>query len=91
MGSASTSLANGTFYVLGFTYSGSALAFYHNGAADGTASSSQTLSNFTTVGARGDGTEGFAGDIVALLVYNSVLGSTDRGTVTTYLQTKYAL
>lgn len=91
MGSETNTLTVDQFYVLGFTYSNPNLAFYKDGAADGTASSAQTLSDFNKVGEKGTEGEKYAGVICALLVYNSVLSSTDRGTVTSYLGSKYGI
>lgn len=92
MGSATTALTVGQFYVIGFTYDGTNGAFYKDGAADGTFSSVQTLNDFNGLGKGGVlGGEFYSGVICALLVYDHVLDSGDRDTVTNYLGNKYGI
>jgi hypothetical protein len=67
---------------------------YHD-SIEATYASAQDLTGFalTSVGIRADltGAAAHTGDIAEILVYDSALGSTDRGNVEAYLAAKYGL
>lgn len=94
IGQATTTIGAG-FAIIAVTYATPNVAFYLNGAADGTASSAQTFTlTSALIGAQfGVGTpqEVFGGDIAELICYDSVLSTTDRDDVFTFLNAKYAV
>lgn len=95
IGTGATTLSTSTFSVVAATYvDTTSWVVYLNGASDGSGSHAQTLTaaKTTTVGANSlFGGEDFGGDIAEVIVYDSVLGSTDRSAVTAYLGTKYGI
>lgn len=96
IGTGATTLSTSNFTIICAAYSSAtSWAIYLNGTADGSGSTAVTLtSGGVTNGVGSEGIFGgnpFDGDIAELITYSTVLGSTDRGTVTSYLQTKYAI
>lgn len=96
IGTGATTLSTSNFTIICATYSSAtSWAIYLNGTADASGSTAVTLtSGGVTNGVGAEGIFGgnpFDGDIAELITYSAVLGSTDRGTVTSYLQTKYAI
>ncbi len=81
--------------LIGVTYDGSGnYAFYKNGVGDGSGTNDQTFTagRKILIGAvRPDGTAPFNGDAFEIVVYDSVLDSTQRGNVQTYLNDKWAV
>lgn len=67
-------------------------AFFTNGAANGSGTNNQTLTASTAIYVGNRQTaENFLGDIGEIVVYDTVLGSTDRATVESYLMTKWGI
>lgn len=96
IGTGTTTLSTANFTIICATFTaGSSWAIYLNGTADGSGTTSVTLTSAgVTNGVGSDGIFGgnsFDGDIAELITYSTVLGSTDRGTVTSYLSAKYAI
>ncbi len=92
IGSSNTSLSAGTAYRVALTYSGTGdWTFYLNGSADGTGTNDQTFSTPTVRIGRNVNSEDMFGMIGEILIYNSVLSSTDRGSVDTYLSSKWGI
>jgi hypothetical protein len=92
-----TTLSTTNFSVVAVTLATGAsgsYAFYLNGTADGSGSTTETLvAGMTTLIGMGQGgtNEPFSGDIAELICYSSVLSAADRNSVTAYLGTKYGI
>jgi hypothetical protein len=93
IGVSTSALSTGTNYRLAATYSNTGVfTFYLNGTADGTGTNDQTFTASTAkVGDNRDGAESMLGLIAEILFYDSVLSAGDRGSVNSYLATKYGL
>ncbi len=92
IGSSNTSLSGGTAYRVALTYSATgAYTFYLNGTADGSGTNDQTFSASIVRIGRNINSEPMSGLIAELLIYDSVLSSTDRASVESYLSTKYSI
>lgn len=93
----STATQNGTWNITRFTKSGASATFYVNNTSQGTASYNydlQQTSNFQVgalpqLGATNNGVYLMNGDIAEILVWKSVLGSTDATATYDYLKTKW--
>lgn len=78
IGSSTTSLTNNTWYTVGVTYDGTIARFYLNGATDGTASVSHTMTNPVRYMGVRDGTSDFLDGFIAHDVfYDAVLSAGD--------------
>lgn len=73
----SSILSNGTNYILTVVASGSGVALYKNGLADGTATFTVTAPTFNAIGASGS-SERFGGLISEIRVWPSALSATNR-------------
>lgn len=84
LATSSSTVASSTWHVLAIDVTSTAYHFFKNGADAGNGSYSSTTFTGTgmTLGSP-------AGDIAEIVVYDSVLNSTNRGLVTAYLGTKY--
>lgn len=95
VGVSSTTISTANFSVLCATFAaGSSYAFYLNGAADGSGSTSETLTSgtVTVIGQNGSSSgERVTGDLAELIIYDAVLSGTDRAAVTAYLGGKYGI
>lgn len=97
LGASATTLTAGTAYVVAATFLAStSWAIYINGALDGSGSHAQALTStmnaYAYLGGAGlFGGSAFLGDLAEIFVYDTVLSSTDRGAMTTYLGDKYAI
>ncbi len=96
IGTGGTTLSSSSFSIICGTYSSAtSWAVYLNGTADGSGSTTVTLTSGGVMNGLGSdgifGGNSFDGDIAELITYSAVLGSTDRGTVTSYLQSKYGI
>jgi hypothetical protein len=95
LGTATTSLVAGTATILSSSFSDAtdAVAFYFNGAADGTATTTVTLGagSTTLIGAHPELAESLFGDIGELIVYTRLLTTTERGQVHSYLNDKWGI
>jgi len=88
-----------TFALAYFDWTNSDLTLYENGTQTGQTLSFQTSGNTENVASaemcvgavNSGGTSPFAGDIAEVIVYNSILSSTDRNLLGGYIQTKYAI
>ena len=91
----STTAPTTSTLIVGVTYDGSGnYAFYKNGAADGSGTNDQTFTadRKILIGAlRPDGLIPFNADAFELVRYDSVLDSTQRGNIHTYLNGKWAV
>jgi hypothetical protein len=78
--------------VIAVTYSATgAYAFYTNGAAGASGTNNVALvASNVQIGSDAGGLP-FVGDIAEILFYDSVLSASDRGSVTSYLGTKYGI
>lgn len=92
----STATQNGTWNITRFTKSGASAQFYINNTSQGTASYNYNLPNsrfqvgaLPQAGATNNGVYLMNGDIGEILVWKSVLGSTDATSTYDYLKTKW--
>ena len=85
------SIATTSFLVISAIFCGVTSSMYVNGTLKISGTIGLANTTGTTIGCAGGFIEPLDGDIAELLVYNSVLGSTDRGNVETFLKTKYGL
>ncbi len=88
---ATGALTNGAWTILVMTYSSLGVSgFFRNGTAIGTPTANFTSQPSTAqIGSRNSGTEGYADDIAEIILYDSVLTTTERNTITASLGTKY--
>lgn len=78
------------FYLVAFDSNTSASHFWLQGQAAGTAAANTPTQSLSVIGkSAGSSITLFDGKIFELILYGSVLGSTDRQTVLDYLHTKY--
>src|SRR5579884_3225104 len=91
IGSGSTTLSTGTFYLLEVTYSTPNYAFYLKSATDGSGSAAGAFLSTTTVIGQGTGASSHAmyGDIAEILYYNAVLSTGNRQLAEQYLIGKW--
>lgn len=72
-------------------FNGASSEVWKNSVSKGVSNpGAHNLTGFT-MGARFNGAQAHLGDIAEALIFNSALSGTDRGTVETYLRTKYGL
>jgi len=95
IGTSSGTVSAGTPVILAFTFTANtSWAIHINGTAAGSGSTTQTPTAGLT-GWLGNTTSGgnqrFNGRIGDLIIYSAALNSTDRGSVTSYLGTKYGI
>lgn len=92
IGTSTTALNSSTFYILDVHYSTPNLSFFVDGAADGTASSAQTIVDLVTnVGSSFNEGERFSGVLCELIYYDNVLSGGDQDVVRTYLSDKWGI
>lgn len=95
VGTGTSTLSTSVFSVAAFSFtSGTSWAAYLNGAADGSGSTSTTMTAAGTVAGqvgRRSTIEPLSGDIAELITYDGVLSDADRGSVTAYLGLKYGI
>jgi hypothetical protein len=83
-----------TYILLGFQVAGTTVTHYLNGQAVGTGEIRATLVDGATplkIGSRDDLFTKMKGDIAELVIFDSALSDTERGSVVNYLQTKYGI
>lgn len=91
-GVSTTDLGITIYHAIGAIVSGTGVSYFVNGSADGTTtvSTGSANANDLTIGEFGGGGR-LSGRIGELLIWKTALNSTDRGTVFTYLQSKWGL
>ena len=89
LGSSSTALSTSAFKQIAVTYDGSTVQFYKDGATDGSASNSQTMTGKTQY--IGNGSSGGYRYTARECVYNRVLNSTELSDTFAYLAGRYAV
>ena len=96
VGQATTDIGS-SYAIIAVSYATPEVAFYLNGAADGTAMNAQTFVDGpgnAVIGAQwagGDTTLRFGGDIAEIVCYDNVISGSDRAMIFDYLNTKYAV
>ena len=89
-----TAIKAGDFVVLGFQMAATTYTHYLNGQAIGSGEITATLEDGGTplkIGSRDDLFTKMKGDIAEIVIFDRSLTATERGSVVTYLQTKYGI
>ncbi len=84
----------GRYAIVGFDMAGTTLRHYLNGVANGDGQINAPLGDTGAplwVGTRGDQFTRMKGDIAELIIYDSALSDTDRGTLFAYLASRYGI